>query len=72
MVKEKTTIMRADPNFHKDMKETAKIRFQRGLARFNQRDLGTAEMTKLLRRTQGFKMSLEELKVKPKKENVKR
>lgn len=58
---------RVDPEFAKEMREIAKIRLSKGLADFKSRDMGTAEMTKLLRRTQGYGFSLEELKSKPKK-----
>lgn len=61
---------RIDKDFEKDMKEIAKIRLTKGLAKFNPRDLSMPEMTKLLRRTQGYQFSLEELKNKPKKENL--
>lgn len=70
MAKEISKMGRMDSNFQRDMKEIAKIRLQKGLAKFNQKDMGTAEMTRLLRRTQGFRLSLEELKTKPKRENI--
>jgi|TARA_Y100000296_G_scaffold45780_1_gene52459 alcohol dehydrogenase class IV len=61
---------RINMEFEKDMRKIAQIRFQKGLAKFNPKELGTSEMTKLLRRTKGYQISLEELKTKPKKENI--
>jgi len=61
---------RIDKDFELDMKEIAKIRLTKGLAKFNPRDLSMPEMTKLLRRTQGYRFSLEELKNKPRKEDI--
>jgi len=68
--KKKTTPQRIDKDFEKDMKEIAKVRLLKGLAKFNPRNLSMPEMTKLLRRTQGYKFSLEELKNKPRKEDL--
>lgn len=56
------------PDFEKDMKQIAKIRLDKGLAKLTPRDLSVAEMTRLLRRTEGYKLSLRELQVKPKRE----
>ena len=67
MANKNTSPIRVDLNFAKEMKNIAKIRLDKGLAKFNPRELSTAEMTRLLRRTQGYGISLEELKTKPKK-----
>jgi hypothetical protein len=72
MAKRNTKPARPDPDFVTDMQLAARERLNRGLARMNMRDLSFAEMTRLLRRTQGYRMSLEELKSKPKRENLKR
>lgn len=71
MASKKNSIpQRIDPVFLEEMKTIAKIRLDKGLAKFNPRDLSMVEMTKLLRRTQGYQMSLNELKIKPKRENL--
>lgn len=62
---------RIDPDFEKDMNEIKRIRFERGLADLKPMELSMREMTRLLRRTNGYKISLEELKNKPKKEKLK-
>jgi len=67
MIKRNAPPQRIDPDFFGDMKQIAKIRLARGLANLNPRDLSCAEMTRLLRRTQGYRLSLEELKTKPKR-----
>ncbi|MFA6201193.1 MAG: hypothetical protein WC679_12395 [Bacteroidales bacterium] len=71
MAKKFSKIQRIDLDFEKDMREIAKIRLTKGLANFRPKELSMAEMTKLLRRTQGYQFSLTELKTKPKKENIK-
>jgi len=62
---------RIDPEFEKDMNEIKKIRLEKGLADLKPTELSMREMTRLLRRTQGYKISLEELKNKPKREKLK-
>lgn len=64
-------VRRIDAEFDADMKKIAKVRLNQGLAKLNPRDLSLAEMTRLLRRTEGYKISLEELRIKPKKINKK-
>jgi hypothetical protein len=63
---------RVDYEFFQDMKKMAKVRLDKGLAKFNPKELSLAEMTRLLRRTEGYKLSLEELSFKPKKEDLKK
>ena len=58
---------RIDPDFEKEMRAIAVIRLQKNLAQLKPSEISLAEMTRLLRRTQGWQMSLEELKNKPKK-----
>lgn len=65
--KKNTKVKRVDPEFEMDMKIIAKTRLDKGLARLSARELSMAEMTRLLRRTDGYRISLEELKTKPKK-----
>ena len=60
-------LSRIDPDFEGEMRKIARIRLDKGLARLNPRELSLAEMTRLLRRTNGYQLSLEELKTKPKK-----
>lgn len=63
----KTKPQRLDIEFEKDMKELAKIRVIKGLAKLNPKEISMREMTNLLRRTDGYKMSLKELELKPKR-----
>lgn len=63
-------VRRVDPDFDIDMRGIAKIRLEKGLAKLNPRELSLSEMTRLLRRTQGYRASLEELRFKPKKETI--
>lgn len=60
-------VTRIDPAFEAEMKDIAKVRLNKGFARLNPRDLSISEMTRLLRRTDGYRLSLEELKTKPKR-----
>lgn len=62
-----SSLERVDRDFSKDMREIARIRLTKGLARFKQDEISTREMTNLLRRTQGYRLSIEELKTKPKR-----
>ena len=68
----KSTLDRIDKDFREDMKQIAKLRLDSGLAKLKPNELSVREMTTLLRRTEGYKQSLEELKIKPKRENIKR
>lgn len=65
MTSKNTKPVRVDIDFEKDMRGALKIRLVKGLATMN--ELGMAEMTRLLRRTTGYQLSLEELKTKPKR-----
>lgn len=58
---------RIDPDFEKEMRAIAVIRLQKNLAQLKPSEISLAEMTRLLRRTTGYQVSLEELKNKPKK-----
>ena len=51
---------------HTAMKE----RYEKGLARFNPKELGITEYTRLQMRTPSFKKMIEELKTMPKRENL--
>lgn len=62
-----TKPIRIDPKFLEDMKLTAKIRLDRGLAKLNMRELSLAEMTRLATRTDSYPNLLEELRTKPKR-----
>jgi len=52
------------------MKELAELRARKGLAKMNKEDLSSREMTRLLTKTIGFRQSIEEMKHKPKKEDM--
>jgi len=61
------TTEKIDSDFQRDMREIARIRLSKGLANLKPRELSMAEMTRLLRRTDGYNISLNELKTKPKR-----
>lgn len=63
-------LSRVDPDFEREMRDLAKVRLTSGLAKHNPKNIGTAEMTRLLRRTDGYKKSIEELRKKPRKEDL--
>lgn len=67
--KKNAPLGRIDADFEADMRKMARIRLDKGLAKFNPRELSIAEMTRLLRRTNGYQISLNELENKPKKRN---
>ena len=58
---------RIDIKFRDAMKNVARIRLEKGLAEFKPKDLSVREMTNLLTKTEGFRLSIDELKNKPKK-----
>jgi len=66
----KSKIARIDSEFENDMRKIMQERYNKGLAKFNMRHLGTSEATRLLRRTDNYSKVLEELRTKPKRENV--
>lgn len=72
MAKKNSRPQRIDPNLERELKEIAKIRLGKGLAKLNPKELSMREMTRLLRNTNGYKISLQELKTKPKKEDLKK
>jgi len=61
---------RVDPGFEKEMRDIMKARFDKGLAKFNVKDLGMPEATRLIRRTENWAKVKEELLTKPKKESL--
>jgi len=65
----KNKLVRIDPLFELDLKQIAKIRLNNNLAKFSPKALSMREMTMLLRRTNGYRLSMEELKLKAKREN---
>jgi len=65
--KKNASPQRLDSEFIREMKELAKIRYLKNLAT---KEPSFSEMTHLLRRTQGWNLSKEELKLKPKKESL--
>ena len=64
--KNKTKLLRSDPNFAKEMKELAKFRYFKNLEK---KEPTSAEMTRLLMRTDSWKRAQLELKNKPRREN---
>jgi hypothetical protein len=59
---------RIDSDFEREMREIARIRLEKNLANLKPKELSISEMTRLLRRTNGYRLSLEELKTKPKRQ----
>jgi len=59
-------VIRNDPEFIKEMKELAKFRYMKNL---ENKEPSLSEMTRLLRKTNGWKMGVFELKTKPRKED---
>lgn len=68
MKKRRTEPQRVDTDFLKEMRELAKMRYLKNLEK---EEPAFPEMTRLLRRTDGWNQVLFELKTKPRKENVK-
>lgn len=67
MMKKNIAPQRIDPKLALDMRNAAKVRILKGLANPYPKEISMLEMTRLLRNTKGYQMSLEELKTKPKK-----
>ena len=65
--KNRTKLLRSDPNFAKEMRELAKFRYFKNLEKKEPTD---AEMTRLLMRTEAWKRAQFELKNKPRRENT--
>jgi len=65
--KKKTKLLRSDPKFAKEMKELAKFRYLKNLEK---KEPTSAEMTRLIMRTDSWKNTLFELKTKPRRENI--
>lgn len=64
MSKKNSRNIRVDGNLADDLEKLKNIRVINGLA--NTSEMTTPEITGLLRKTQGWKISIEELKRKPK------
>lgn len=62
--------IRVDPLFAQTMRELAEWRVNKGLAKMNKKEISTREMSRLLTKTLGFKQSIEEMKTKPKREDL--
>ena len=65
--KRKTVVGRFDTEFVKEMKELAKFRYMKNLEK---KEPSFSEMQRLLKRTDGWKISREELMKKPRRENL--
>jgi len=66
-MKNRSVPFRSDCGFVKEMRELAKLRYLKNLELKEPTD---AEMTRLARRTDSWKSLVQELKIKPRKENV--
>jgi len=64
MSKKNTVNIRVDGNLADDLEKLKNIRVKNGLA--NVKEMTTPEITGLLRKTEGWKISIDELKRKPK------
>lgn len=72
MVNKFTKNTRVDINFEKARERLMTERLNKGFAKFSREDLGMPEFTRLAMKTQSWKGVEEELRTKPKKEDVKR
>ena len=63
----RSDITRTDPDFIKEMKELAKFRYLKNLEK---KEPSAAEMTRLLRRTDAWKLAQFELRTKPRREDA--
>lgn len=66
-MKKRSVPFRSDCEFVKEMRELAKLRYVKNLELKEPTD---SEMTRLLRRTDSWKNLVQELKIKPRKENI--
>jgi len=69
MAKDKTIPTRIDKKILEDLDNALSIRFKNNL--ITRKDLKLVEGFRLIRRTQGWKLALNDLMTKPKKENMK-
>ena len=67
MKKLRTQPQRVDPEFLKEMKELAKMRYLKNLEKTEPK---FPEMTRLIRRSPAWQQVLFDLKTKPRKENL--
>lgn len=65
--KRRTLPLRGDSEFVNELKELAKFRYFKQLEK---KEPSSAEMTRLLRRTDAYKKALMELRTKPRRENL--
>ncbi|MAG61795.1 hypothetical protein CMI43_03200 [Candidatus Pacearchaeota archaeon] len=66
-IKGRTVPFRSDSAFVKEMRDLSKFRYMKNLEKKQPTD---AEMIRLLRKTNGFQLSKEELRTKRRKEDV--
>jgi hypothetical protein len=69
MASKNTVPARISSEMYKDLSDVMKIRLQKGFIKNPRNEMTMPEMTNLFRRTQGYKIAMEELKTKPKKKN---
>ena len=68
MAKKNSVPQRISPRLKADLEIAGNIRVVKGLAKV--KEITMPEMTELLTRTSGYRISLEELKMKPKRKNL--
>lgn len=67
---EKNKTAKLDPKFYYKLREIMDSRYKNGLAKFNPKELGFAEATRLCLRAPSWSKVEEELKKLPKKEGI--
>jgi hypothetical protein len=67
MIKKNSCPTRIDSDFERELRKIAEVRVKKGLARLKREEISAVEMTRLLRRTEGWRISLNELMTKPKR-----
>ena len=63
----KVQVVKVDKEFDRVMRNLMKVRVSKGLAGLKPKESGFPESTRLLMKTDGFKLSIEEMMTKPKK-----
>jgi len=70
MARKNSPNVRIDPDFEREMRNIALERVNKGLSKNDRKEMNVREMTMLLRRTDGYKQSIEELRTKPKRRDL--
>ena len=65
--KNKSKLFRVDKEFVKDLEDMARVRVAKGLAKPRKEEMSIREMTHLIRRTDGWQLTKNEMKWKAKR-----